>query len=134
VRQFLLIAFVGLVVVSCGGKDSPGSPTGNNALSGTWAGTVTGQLVGSGRVTLAQNGAALTGSYGVTYPDSRLNISGTASGTASGSSLSLTLQPSVPTQCPIAVTATVNGSRMTGTTATFNCTQASSGSIDFTKQ
>jgi hypothetical protein len=132
-RSIGFIALVGLVVVSCT-NNSPTSPSANNPFSGTWVGPVVGQLAGTSRLTLAQDGTALTGTWNVTYSNPSLNGSGTATGSANGDAITLTLQPSVPTQCPIAVTATVSGSRMIGTAVSFNCTLSSSGSIDLTKQ
>jgi hypothetical protein len=58
---------------------------------------------------------------------------GSLSGTVTGSSLSVTLSPSDPLTCPFQVTATVNGNRITGTYAAFNCTVALSGSISLTR-
>jgi hypothetical protein len=55
-------------------------------------------------------------------------------GSINGASVSLTLTPSVPTNCPYTVTATVSGNAINGTYATFNCLAALSGSVTLTKQ
>ena len=49
-------------------------------------------------------------------------------------SLAGMLSPSVPTDCPYTINATVSGNLMTGTYASFNCTVTDSGTIMLTKQ
>ena len=124
------------MLLGCGG--SPSSPSAAAAnLSGTWAGPLTSTLVGNGtvQVTLNQSGSSLSGTWLSTFPDPSNNNSGSLSGTVNGSNVSATLTPSDPTNCPLNVTATVNGNVMTGTYAAFNCTVAVvRGSLRPTKQ
>ena len=134
-RIIAIAAVLGLCLVSarCGG-DSPTSPSAPVSLTGTWTGTIQDSLVGAGtaRVTIAQSGSSLTGTWSFTAGGD--TNSGSLSGSVTGSSLSVTLTPSVPTSCPFQVTATVSGNTITGTYAAFNCTVAISGSINLTRQ
>ena len=84
------------------------------------------------RVTVAQNGSSLTGTWSISAAVQ--TNSGSLSGSVTGSSLSITLTPSVPTSCPYQLTATVTGNTITGTYASFNCTVAVSGSLTVTRQ
>ena len=119
-------AALGLCLVSarCGG-DSPTSPSAPVSLTGTWTGTLQSTISGTGtaRVTFAQSGSSLAGTW---------SVAATSVAAANGG-LSVTLSPSDPLTCPFQVTATVNGNRITGTYAAFNCTVALSGSISLTR-
>lgn len=125
------VLVLALMVAGC---DNPSKPSG--PLTGTWSGTLTDSVVGAGtvRLTIAQSGQSLTGSWGSTFSDPTFNNSGTLTGTFSGSAATITLSPSSPTTCPFFVTATVSGSAMTGTYAAINCTVAVSGSVSVTKE
>jgi hypothetical protein len=130
-RITLVVALVALV--SCGG----GSPSAPSAVqvAGTWSGSITSnQVAGSGpaRITIAQSGSSLTGTWQVTGPNGP--DSGNMTGSMNGSSASMSLTPSVPGTCPYSVTATFAGSSMTGTYATQNCTASGSGGVALTKQ
>ena len=107
-------------------------------FNGTWTGPVTSNFPGippgTGTITITQTGSSLSGTWATVYPDPTFNDSGSFSGTASGMSLSGTLSPSDPTDCPYTINATVSGNLMSGTYATFDCTFAVSGSISLTKQ
>lgn len=135
--RILGITFVyiaALVLSSCGGGGSPSAPT-VMQIAGTWAGTITSNQVsgnGPARITIAQSGTSLTGTWNATGPGGP--DSGNMSGSISGSSVSMNLASSVPTNCPYTVTVTVGGTSMTGTYATANCTVAASGGINLTKQ
>jgi hypothetical protein len=83
-------------------------------------------------MTLSQDGSSLSGTWNLVGPDGA--TTGSLTGGAIGSLLAMTLSPSVPTQCPYTVNASVSNTRMTGVYASFNCTVVSSGSIDLTKQ
>lgn len=129
--------FIGVLLLgafACGGKNSPTAPS--TSLSGTWLGTVTaaGFPAGNVRMTIAQSGASLSGTWGTTYQDSTLNGSGSLSGNVAGANVTVVLSPSIPTSCPFNVVATVNGSTMSGTFAAFNCSVTSSGGFSVTKQ
>jgi hypothetical protein len=83
-------------------------------------------------MTLSQDGSSLSGTWNLVGPDGA--TTGSLTGGAIGSLLAMTLSPSVQTQCPYTVNASVSNTRMTGVYASFNCTVVSSGSIDLTKQ
>ncbi len=70
------------------------------------------------------------------FSDPTFNNGGRLSGTFSGSSLTLVLGPSDPDSCPLNVTATVspNGNQITGSYASFECSEAVTGSLNLMKQ
>ena len=113
-----------------------GSPT-EPSLSGTWRGTAQDNIGGSGtfEVTLAQTSSNISGTWLIAFPSNpALDNGGSLSGTISGSSLSATLSPSNPNGCPFNLTATVSGTVLSGTYASFNCVIAITGSFNATKQ
>ena len=126
----LVLLSLCLVAAQC--TDSPTSPSAS--LTGTWTGTIQDSLVGAGtaRVTLAQSGSSLSGTWSFTAGAD--TNSGSLSGSVTGSSLSAMLTPSVPTSCPFQVTATINGNTISGTYAAVNCTVPISGSLSLTRQ
>jgi hypothetical protein len=148
-KRLLVIVGFGLLSVACG--SSPTSPTATSSsstapapssiLSGRWTGTseetvapIQFATFGSVSLTVAQSGASLSGSYTITYADTRYNNSGSLSGTVSGTSISVTLSPSVPTYCQSRVTATHTSPSLTplyiqGTYVALNCTGAGGGTI-----
>ena len=131
---FLLTLVACGASAACKGSSSPNGPS-TSSVSGTWTGSITSnQAAGSGpaRVTLSQTGNNLSGTWSVTGPNSP--DSGSLTGSINGSGVSLTLSPSVPTNCPYTVTATVSGNSMNGTYAAFNCTLAVAGGVALTKQ
>jgi hypothetical protein len=65
-------------------------------------------------VTLAQDGSDLTGTYQTTFANARNNGSGSVTGEVNGNAVTLTTTSSVPTACPFNVTATAQGSQITG--------------------
>jgi hypothetical protein len=121
-----------LTLVACG--SSPTSPSAAASVTGTWLGTITSEQVagsGSARVDFAGTNSNLTGTWSVTGPSGP--DSGTLNGAVNGSAVTLTLTPSVPVNCPYAVTATMSGTQLTGTYAATNCSQAVSGGLSLTK-
>jgi len=135
IRFRFTVGIVLALLMGCGGGSS--SPTAPSTLSvaGTWNGSISDAIEGTGsaQLTIAQTGTSLSGTYGVNYPNIG-NTSGTFTGSISGASMSATLTPSIPTVCTSAVTATVNGNQITGTYAATNCSASDSGSINLTKQ
>lgn len=126
-----LIVTVFLFVAACGGGATAPSAPSTASIAGTWSGTVTSNIEAGAfptRVTLAQTGSNLSGTW-----SSGAN-SGSLTGALNGSGVSMTMEPSDPRTCPFRMTATVAGSRMTGTYAAFNCTVAASGGITMTRQ
>jgi hypothetical protein len=118
---------------ACWLPPGPGSDTASS-VAGTWVGTTSDNLVAAGnlRATILQSGASLSGTWAST--NSSNTSGGMLSGSVDGSSVSVTLTPNIATTCPLSVTATVNGSQMTGTYAAASCTVAVKGSITLTKQ
>ena len=134
-RLVLCVCVIGAVAFSACDGHSPTSPS-STTVTGTWTGSIASTLSGpaTARVTLAQSGSSITGTWFVTSDiDPSAANSGTLSGTIAGSALSLTLTPSDPRTCPFDLTATVSGNRLVGTYAAFNCTVAISGAIDLTR-
>ena len=124
--QHVIVGLALCTVAACGGgNSSPTAPTPPPfSFNGTWTGPITSNVVGpgTGTVTITQTGSSLSGTWATVYPDPMIQGAGSFSGTASGMSLSGTLSPSDPTDCPYTINATVSGNLMTGTYATFNCT------------
>lgn len=121
-------------LASCGGGGSPAAPS-VTQVAGTWIGTISDAAVpGSGpaQMTIAQSGTSLSGTWTATGPTS--TGTGQFTGSINGASVSMTLTPSVPTFCPLTLNGTVAGARMTGTYATFNCSQPGGGAFTLTKQ
>jgi len=133
VMLFLLGVVLSIAIAGCdsGGDDDDVS------LAGTWSGTIQDSIsgAGTGRVTIAQSGSTLSGTWEATFADPANNNGGTLSGTFDGQSIDLTLSPSDPASCPFRVTATLQGdNRFTGTYAAFDCTVVVTGNLDVTRQ
>lgn len=133
-----MVVLLAIVVSACGGKNTGTTPSPASALTGSWAGQANapGSPAGTASVaaTIAQSGATLSGTWLTNYANPIYNGSGTLAGSVTGASLSLTLNPSVPTACPYNVTATTNGSStIDGTYATVNCTVALGGTFTLRK-
>ena len=133
------------ITAACGGgNSSPTAPTPTPpppppfSFNGTWTGPITSNVPGvppgTATITITHTGSSLSGTWATVYPDSTFNTAGSFSGTASGMSLEGTLSPSIPTECPYTINATVSGNLMTGTYASFNCSGVLSGTISLTKQ
>ena len=128
----LLLVIALAPLAACDSDDNPMAPS--NPLTGTWTGTIDDNTGGMGtaRVTLNQSGSTLTGTWATSLPGS--DNGGSLTGSVNGSALSIVLDTSDPTSCPFNLTATVNGNRMTGTYAAFNCSIVVTGSLDLTKE
>jgi hypothetical protein len=126
--RFLIVAGAVVGLASCGSSNN------GSSLTGTYVGTTQDSVGGTGslRLTVAQSGNSLSGTWAVTYPGG--SNGGTLDGSTTGSSITATLTPGVPTACPTALTGTSGGNRITGTYAVFNCTAVDTGSFDVTKQ
>ena len=129
-----LCAIVPVLASACGSSSStaPAAPN----TSGIWTGTVNDAVMGQGtvRLTIAQTGSSIAGTWATTYANATTNNSGSLTGSVNNSTVTATLIPSVPTTCPFNATATLNGSAMSGTYTAFNCAMAVSGSISVSKQ
>ena len=84
----MLLIMVALGVASCSKSANPSSPDQpQEPYLGTWSGTVTSDVIGSGSGTVvldggikAPGGLLLTGHWSFAFNDSRFNASGTLSG------------------------------------------------------
>jgi|CXWL01.1.fsa_nt_gi hypothetical protein len=135
--RFQLVAVVSVlcgVASACGGSGttptSPSQPSSELSVGGTWSGSVTDSIGGSGtlRQVISQSGSALTGTWTGTYASG--TSSGTTAGTVSGSNVSMTL---TGTLLQWNVTAVVNGNTMNGS-FTPRTAGASTGTFSLTKQ
>jgi hypothetical protein len=128
VASVMAVLFVAL---GCGGSSSPTAPSAPS-VAGTWEGTANDKYFGSGGIlaTMSQSGSSIMGTWAIT-PSNASDYGGTLSGTMSGSDVSMTLASS---SCPFIVTATLNGSQMSGSYATTAfCSAAVRGSISLTR-
>ena len=119
------MVFIGLslaATVTCGGS-SPSTPStpSTPSLTGTWIGTETDTIAGTGNLqsTISQSGSTLSGTYSLSFPNPMFSNGGTVSGTVNGSTVSITATPSNPAICPALDTATLNAAanQITGTYA-----------------
>jgi hypothetical protein len=129
-RIFPLLLVVGLLCSAC--ENRPGGPS-DISLTGTWTGTASGSLTsdGSVQVNLTHTGSTISGTWA---PIVQGGSGGTVSGTINGSTVLLTLTPNNSAFCPVAVTATVTASQISGTYATINCSVSLTGTFDVTRQ
>jgi hypothetical protein len=80
-------------------------------------------------VVLNESGSALTGSW-----TSGTVGAGNVTGSVSGATVTLTLTSSLSTSCSFAITATLNGTQMSGTDQSQVCALGLNGSVALTKQ
>jgi len=130
----VLVLVLGLSVglMSCGGDD-------NEDISGNYLGTLQDNLTGStGSVTasLTQNGSAVVGTFLTVFIGAvgAIGNGGNVQGAVSGSSVTLTVSPSNPRDCPFTATGTVDGDKISGVYAAFNCSVAAGGSFSINRQ
>ena len=129
--QLVISLVVTALFAGCSGSSSTAPTT--RDLSGKWVGTIIEQAgQGTIQANIAQSGSALAGTWQTTSAGG--TNSGSLVGSVNNANVVATLNPSVPTQCPFNVVATVNGNVISGTYAAFTCTVASSGTISITKQ
>lgn len=106
-------------------------------LTGTWTGTTTPTAAGVGnvRVTFAQSGSSLSGTWISTYANTTANGGGTLTGAINGNAITVTLNSSVIGACAYSVNATLtNFYTMTGTFSTINCLASLGGGVTLTSQ
>src|ERR1700730_16605150 len=89
--RLVLVVLSLAATLACGSSPSSSSPP-TPSLTGTWVGTQTDSVVGTGNLqaTLSQSGSTLSGTYTLSFPNPIFNSSGALSGTVNGSSVSLT--------------------------------------------
>ncbi len=125
----LFVLCVALAVGTAGCGDS-----GEVSLTGTWSGPIQDSVAGPGtvRFTIEENSPVLSGTWLATFADPADTNGGTLAGTFDGHTITITTTSSLPTPCPLRVTATLQGDhRFTGTYAAFNCSTAVTGTGSF---
>jgi hypothetical protein len=136
-RVLVWALLTGLFGVAC--RNGQSGPDGVQSLTGVWTGTVTDSGAGTGALslTLTQVAVGVTGTWSVTFPGTTANRSGSVGGTLGGSVISLFLTPSVPLGCglsgTLAVSATLENGRLSGTYVAFDCTDTTTGSLDVSR-
>jgi hypothetical protein len=139
-RQSIHAAFtIAIVALSACGGSSSGTTTPTAAsfsIAGSWIGSVVDNIAGTGvvRATIDQSGSTVSGTWSATYQNAIDNNSGTFTGDVSGNTVKMTLRPSLPNKCSFAVTATTDGSSISGTYAALSCSIAVNGTINVRKQ
>lgn len=144
--KWLSLGLLSVVVVGCGGDDSPTSPTPvTPSFAGTWAGTAqlqgcTGNQTACGSTNpaaaaptefvLTQAGASVSGTWTINNAEPRITVTGTV---AADGTLNLTGRPA---GSPVAVDSsrlTVGGTAMSGTLVyTFTFPNPAQGSATTT--
>jgi hypothetical protein len=133
-----------IVLLTSAPACSSGPTTPSGEAAGTWVGTVSDSVAGSGAVTLvlSQQAAGVSGTFSLTFTDASRNRAGAAAGTLAAAVMSLTLTPSSVVVCSpsvtlsgaIGATMTIAGGRMSGTYSSFTCGGAVGGTMDLTRQ
>lgn len=125
-RPAALLA-LGLLLAGCGDADP---------LDGTWTGAFRDgvALLGGGHLSFAQSGSSLTGTWEVTFgASSPFNDRGTVSGTVEANVIAVILT-SARGRCPLALAATRDGDRITGSYMAASCSYAQSGTVDLERR
>jgi hypothetical protein len=81
---------------------------------------------------IAESGGTVSGTFEIKAII--LNVTGIVNGTLSGSTLTLTLTPSVTTECPYRITGTWSPRSISGNYTAFNCFVRSDGTLSLKKQ
>jgi len=137
-----LILVVLLVNAGCGSATvtNPSSATAPMNLAGSWVGSTSSNVAGTGTVdaTITQSGPALSGVWSVRYTNPIYNNNGTLSGSLLNNTVSLTLSSSIATPCPYSMTGTLGTAAgrptITGTFTTVNCAVPQSGAFTLSRQ
>jgi hypothetical protein len=128
----LLVLGLGVGLTSCGGDD-------DDDISGNYLGTLQDNLTGStGSITasLTQNGSAVVGTFLTTFIGTQgaIGNGGNVSGAVSGSSVTLTVNPSDPRDCPFTATGSIDDDEITGVYSAFNCSVSAGGTFNIRLQ
>lgn len=118
-----------------GDPEPPPPPPLTPDLGGSWSGTVTSNIFGTGTMTatLRQQGNDLDGSVQYNYPGNP-SISGTVTGEISGSQVSMLLRPATSLVCDARATGTFNSDRITGQWNVINCSTDQHGTFELTRR
>lgn len=131
--QTLVLVALCALTAACG-EGTPTTPSNAN-VAGTWVGnaTVSGQS-SQLRLTVAHTeGTEVSGTWAWTIGED--TAGGPLGGTVNQEAVSVTLRPANPIdQCRVNITATVAGTKMTGTYGGLTCPTNVAGAVDLTRQ
>ena len=129
-----------LTAAACGGSSSSPSPL-TDPLAGTWVGTFTDGVAGTGTLRMTLNSpisGGVSGTWESTFSNAAANNGGQVSGGTTSSGTTLFLTPRTAWGCPdgrsdssFAATLTLDANRLTGKWTALNC---HGGSLDLLKQ
>ena len=129
-----------LTMTACGGMPSPPS-TPADPLAGTWIGTFTDAVAGSGTLRMILTSpvaGGVSGTWEATFSNAAANNGGQVSGGASSSATTLFFTPRTAWSCPdgrsdgsFGATLTLSANRLTGSWTALIC---HGGSVDLQKQ
>ena len=137
------IPLVLLLNAACGSGTvtNPSSATAPMNLAGSWVGSTSSSVAGTGSIdaTIAQSGPALSGVWSVRYANPFYNNNGSVSGSLLNNTVSLSLSSNITTPCPYSMSGTLGTGMsgtltITGTFTTVNCTPAQSGAFTLSRQ
>jgi hypothetical protein len=125
------------LLAACSPTSTTAPPVGS--VAGTWSGSITDALLGSGTLSLslAQAGDSVTGTWSTKYADTTRDIGGVVAGTYTGTTLAVLLRPENPPTCqfgPFEVTASVTAAALSGTYTTVQCAEGDGGTLTATMQ
>ena len=129
-----------LTMAACGGtSSSPSTPS--DPLTGTWAGTFTDGVTGTGTMRMTLNSpvsGGVSGTWESTFSNAAANNGGQVSGGTTSNGTALFFTPRTPWSCPdgrsdssFAATLTLNANRLAGNWTGLIC---HGGSVELLKQ
>jgi hypothetical protein len=128
----LLVLGLSVGLVSCGGDDD------DEDISGNYLGTLQDNTGSTGSIiaSLTQNGSAVVGTFRTTFlvGNGAIGNGGNVSGAVSGSSVTLTVNPSDPRDCPFTATGSIDDDEITGVYSAFNCSVSAGGTFNIRLQ
>ncbi len=150
----LLFAVTLVTAGACGDSSRPTAPTPPPALgerTGTWVGTLTDRLNGTGSIRLlledrpvGSGHSFVGGTWSASFPQAARNDAGTFGGAISGSVVSLLLTPTTPPVCGPGFLSSLAGSfsltlhagstSMAGSSSYITCNESADGRVELTKQ
>lgn len=122
-----------LIGVGCGGGGGDGCAN----IAGNWSGQVQDSVCGAGTLNASfqQSGCSFSGTIGIDFSGSSCDNSGSVTGDVDGDSVSGIFSSSIPGACPFSFTGSVvSPSEIAGTYASFNCSEAVSGTFDIFRE
>jgi hypothetical protein len=136
VRAFSVVTLAAVVAVACG--RAPAAPS--DEVAGTWVGSVSDRTAGMGTLTLhlTTDRGGVGGTWAMDFAADGNDRNGTVGGSLIGPRLVAGLTPDSPFVCAsdpaisgvLTLTATVVGSKLSGSYAGFGCGAVLSGAVD----